>query len=241
MEIKLILINIFFKQDLYNWIGPNMPTDRTISTEKKLLAAIWILGNQESFRGVADRFALNKGSLYHSVMTVCETLSNLREEVFTWPSAEQYPAISEQFSVRCGMPGVVGVLDGTHIHIPGPSEHRDSYINRKGYPSMHLQVVCDKSLAFLDVFTGWPGSVHDSRVFYNSPLRERLEAGFLPPQYHLLGDSAYALNNYLLVPFRDNGHLTNVEKKFNTMHSSTRVEIEMAIGLLKAKFRRLKF
>lgn len=136
------------------------------------------------------------------------------------------------------MPGVIGAIDGTHVQIPGPSEHRDAYINRKGFPSVQLQVVCDRNMQFLDVFTGWPGSVHDSRVFNNSPVKTTLET--LPPEYHLIGDSAYALNEYLLVPFRDNGHLTTLEKRFNKVHSSTRVEVEMAIGLLKGKFRRLK-
>ena len=34
---------------------------------------------------------------------------------------------------------VVGAIDGTHIMIPRPSEHRDAYIIQKGVPSMQLQ------------------------------------------------------------------------------------------------------
>jgi hypothetical protein len=44
----------------------------------------------------------------------------------------------------------------------------------------------------------------------------------------------------MLVPFRDNGHLDTVQKKFNACHTSTRVDVERAIGLLKCKFLRLK-
>ena len=58
---------------------------------------------------------------------------------------------------------------------------------------------------------------------------------------HLQGDSAYALEDYLLVPYKDNGHLSNKEKKFNYAHSCTRVTVEHSIGLLKGKFRRLKY
>ena len=106
-----------------------------------------------------------------------------------------------------------------------------------------LQVVCDKNLRFLDVTTGNPGSVHDARVFRNCDLKSLLESdeGNLPPQYYLLGDSAYPITDYLLPPFRDNGHLSATQKRFNHAHSSTRVEVERAIGLLKGKFRRLKF
>ena len=111
-----------------------------------------------------------------------------------------------------------------------------------------LQVVCDKNLRFLDVTTGYPGSsVHDARVFRNCDLKLSLlesDEGNLPPQYYLLGDSAYPITDYLLklLPtFRDNGHLSATQFFFNHAHSSTRVEVDRAIGLLKGKFRRLKF
>ena len=44
--------------------------DRGIVPEKKLLATLWVLANQESFRGVADRFDLNKGTLHRCAMQV---------------------------------------------------------------------------------------------------------------------------------------------------------------------------
>ncbi|KAK7092305.1 hypothetical protein V1264_008069 [Littorina saxatilis] len=83
-----------------------------------------------------------------------------------------------------------------------------------------FQVVCDKDL-FLDVFTGY-----DSRVFRNSDLVG--VASNLPPEFHVIGDSAYPLCDYLLVPFRDKAQ------------TRTRVDVERAIGLLNEKFRRLK-
>jgi hypothetical protein len=39
-----------------------------------------------------------------------------------------------------------------------------------------------------------------------------------------------------MVPFRNNGHLTNAQKNFNCL-SSTRMAIERAIGHLKVRFR----
>jgi hypothetical protein len=138
----------------------------------------------------------------------------------------------------CGMPGVVGAIDGTYI--PGPSDHRSSYINRKGYPSMQLQVVCNSQLTVSSSIPqniGWPRSVHDARVYRNSLISETVSN--LPHDKPLHGDSAYPLKVNILVPFKDNGHLNRVEKKFNKVHSSTRVDVERAIGL--QKFRRLKY
>lgn len=63
------------------------------------------------------------------------------------------------------MSDVVGAIDGTHIVIPGPNQHQENYINRKGYHSIVVQVVCDHEVKYMSVNNGWPGSVHDARVF----------------------------------------------------------------------------
>lgn len=69
-------------------------------------------------------------------------------------------------------------------------------------------------MLFSKVFTGSPGSGHDSRVLRNSDLWYSDQAKF-NANYHILGDSAYPLRKWLLTPFRDNGHLTRQLKKYN--------------------------
>lgn len=128
----------------------------------------------------------------------------------------------------------MGAIDGTHIRIPGPSAFRESCINRKGFPSLQLQVVANHKLIFMDIDCAYPGIVHDAR------LKTMLDGGALPDKFHLLGDSAYPLNPYLLVPYRNNGHLDAMQKTYNYKHFFTRVDVERAIGLLKGKWRRLR-
>lgn len=215
---------------------------KNISMERRTLACIWYVGNTETFRSVADRFGVSKGTLHYYVAKFNAVFRDhlILQQLISWPRNEQqYNSTAEGFLGRAGFPCVVGALDGTYVPISGPSSYRDSYICREGYPAMHLQAVCDSELMFLDVFSAYPGSVHDARVFKNSPLYDALQE--LPPKFHLLGDSAYPLSASVLTPFRDNGHLSLEEKGFNNAHSSTRVDIERCFGLLKGKFRKLKF
>lgn len=58
---------------------------------------------------------------------------------------------------------------------------------------------------------------------------------------HLVGDLAYKLSTYLLVAFKNVDRLSNREKSFNNKLSQCRVVIENAFGLLKGRFRRLKY
>lgn len=97
---------------------------------------------------------------------------------------------------------------------------------------------------FIDVEIGHPGRMHDARVFRLSTLGQRVlnvANPILPGHLHLIGDSAYPLHLNLMKPYQDNGHLTERQTIFNNMLSSIRSTIERAFGLLKIKFRRLKF
>ena len=160
-----------------------------------------MLGNKESFRGVADRFDLNKGFLHAIFLEVCEALKAIQPQMISWPDRHGQTEIANSFLRKTGFPGVVGCIDGSHIPIPGPPDHRASYINRKGFASIQLQAVCDDNLRFLDVFAGYPGSVHDARVFRNSPLYEAIEGGIIHQEHHILDDSAYALAPNVMVPY----------------------------------------
>lgn len=82
-----------------------------------------------------------------------------------------------------------------------------------------------------------PGSVHDARVFRYSGLQQMCAPEFFPEGTHVLADSAYTLQENVLVPYRDNGYLSPEERYFNRCLSGARATVERAIGLLKMRWR----
>ena len=76
----------------------------------------------------------------------------------------------EGFKSRAGFPQVVAAVDGCHVPVIGPRQSPDDYVNRKGFHSLILQGLVDCNYLFLDICVGWPGKVHDARVFKNSSL-----------------------------------------------------------------------
>lgn len=44
------------------------------------------------------------------------------------------------FQAEGGFPGVVGLIDATHVCIRAPEHEPDAYINRKKFHSLNLQV-----------------------------------------------------------------------------------------------------
>ncbi|XP_018305832.1 putative nuclease HARBI1, partial [Mycetomoellerius zeteki] len=117
-------------------------------------------------------------------------------------------------------------------------EDPDSYINRKQYFSIQLQGVVNHQRKFIDVFVGYPGSVHDARVFNESELNECL-TNICGDGTYILADSAYPCLPHVLVPYRDNGQLTRAQINFNQKLNSCRITSENSFADLKQRFRQL--
>lgn len=64
---------------------------------------------------------------------------------------------------------------------------------------------------------------------------------FCSDNHHLLGDSGYFLTPWLLTPYERRGILNKKQKLYNKKLSGTRVLIENVFGLLKGRWRILKY
>ncbi|GBG81518.1 hypothetical protein CBR_g32507 [Chara braunii] len=116
------------------------------------------------------------------------------------------------------------------------------------YPGPQAQVVVDMNLRVLDVFVGYPGSVHDMRMLNLSSLWARAEEGQLftgPPVMlpfgvrtngYLLGDNSYPQLEWIVVPY---GSLAQhpSEARFVNKQKTARGAVERAFGRLKGMWR----
>ncbi|XP_067659984.1 putative nuclease HARBI1 [Haliotis asinina] len=140
-----------------------------------------------------------------------------------------------QFHEIGGFPGVVGVIDGTHVRIISPTEHENEYVNRKIFHSLNVQVVFDSDDRISDIIAKWPGATHDSRILNESGVRLLFDHGIIPNGCHLLGDSGYPCRRWLLTPFIN--PQAGQGTRYNSAHRATRCVVERAIGQLKRRFR----
>lgn len=132
---------------------------------------------------------------------------------------------------------VAGALDGCHVRIKSPGNvNAADYINYKLFPSIHLQAVCDAQGRFLDIFVGYPGSVHDAKVLHNSPIFTR--SLYPPPGYYLLADGAYPCIQTpigIITPFKTPLR-GRIQEHFNAHHARARSVVERAFGVMKARW-----
>ena len=101
-------------------------------------------------------------------------------------------------------------LDASEMEIRQPLSQLQAYTSRKCKTSVKVQAVATMELCFIDVSVGWPGAMHDSRIFRNSALSAALRRNLENTSYHLIADSAYSLGERVIVNFRNNGELEEV-------------------------------
>ena len=211
-----------------------------IPLEDRLLMFLWFMASLDKYSAIADRFGTSESTASYAIRNLITFVHDyLLDVVILWPTPQEQQEIKDMYFDLKGFPGVIGMIDGTHIAIKKPSLRGIDYFNRKDYYSIVLQAVAREDLRFTNVFAGFPGKVHDARVLRHSALFQ--DGLRLCGDGHLLGDSAYPNLAWLLTPFRNNGHLTNVQVRYNYTHSSIRSTVERAFGLLKGRFTRLTY
>jgi len=118
-----------------------------------------------------------------------------------------------------------------------PSQDATAYFTRKKRYAIQCQGIVDYRGIFINYIIGWPGSVHDARVYSNSDFFLNKEK-YIEEDDYVLGDSAYPISPFLISPFKNPSNYQ--QRQFNFIHSKHRVVVKNAFGRLKARFKALK-
>ncbi|CAN8016844.1 unnamed protein product [Ixodes persulcatus] len=216
------------------------------TAEEHMLAFLWFAGNKSCLRDVSSGFNMAKSTLHYAIERVASFLDEIGPRVVKFSNtSEEKAACAKKFETASfffisGFPNVIRCIEGSYVETRRPV-HKicSTYVNRHDKATFTLQAICDADRKFLDVFCGPPGKTHDAKVYKLSFIKDELPEICCAGKYHILGDAAYPVREHLITPFRDYGKLTQAQRDFNFKLSQTRVKIENAFGVMKARFRQL--
>lgn len=209
-----------------------------VPPELQLLIALRFYATGSFHMMDADLFGVHQTTVTRIVHKVSRILASLSGDYIKFPTIEQQAAQRLRFFQIDNFPNVIGLIDGTHIEIEKPSvPHSELYRNRKSYFSINVQLMMDADFKINDIVARWYGSAHDSRVFFNSRLYDKLED--MQNDSWILGDSGYQCLPFLLTPFLNPNN--QPEERYNSAHKRTRNLIERGIGCWKRRFPVLKY
>ena len=127
----------------------------------------------------------------------------------------------------------------------GPYERHDDVANpetfysRKGFYALNVQYIVDHEKRVL-----WASNSHRDSSHYSTCFRatdvykkilKRMQSHLFPLSYFILGDSAYAIESFILLLF-DNVKGKTPEDTCNFYHSSARITVECASREIDRRF-----
>ena len=144
-----------------------LKSTKRMSSMEALGLFLWICGSPQSVRQAEDRFTRSLEIVCRKFDKVLHSVSKLVADIIRPVDLEfknvhprlQSPRFSPFFD-NC-----IGAIDGTHVPVVVPNSKVVQHMGRHEYTSQNVMAICDFDMRFTFVVTGWPGSVHDMRVF----------------------------------------------------------------------------
>ena len=144
---------------------------KAICVEKRVAITLWYLATPSEYCTIAHLLGVAWSTVCSIVHeTVKAIVSVMLQKYIVFPRGQILVSTVDEFEKKWQFPQCAGAIDGCHIPIRPPLLNHTGYYNRKGWYSIIIQAVVDSDYLFRDIYVGWPGSVHDARVFANSSL-----------------------------------------------------------------------
>lgn len=216
-------------------LAKNLASKTTFPLAVRVTTALYFLATGsiqcplKANEGIASTTAIS------FIASVSQELVRHAAEFIVFPSTPESQAkVKKEFKKKFKLPNVLGVIDCTHVVMRAPTENSNVYFNNEGSYSINVQIVCDALCKITHVFTHFPASTPDSTILEQSEIPAVFERD--PPlDGLLLGDTAYPLKTWLMVPF--SGPKTKPELSFNIMHLDAFEVMNRTVGVLKKRFR----
>ena len=214
---------------------------QAICVEHQVALTLLCLASCSDYRVLGHLFGIARSTVCVIVHDTCKAIVQvLSKEYISFPTGRALREVVDGFKSKWDIMQCAGAIDGSHIPVSPPALNHTDYYNRKGWYSILVQAVVDHNYLFRDINIGWPGSVHDARVFANSALYRKATQGLIlngdsvtichqsVPTF-LVGDSAYPLLPWLMKPFAHNTALTAAQRTYNYHLSRARIVVKMPL------------
>jgi hypothetical protein len=222
---------------------------RLLSVEKQVAIAMRRLASGDSQVSVGAAFGVGQSTVSQVTWRFIESMEDRARHHLVWPNQDRIEEIKANLEAVFGVPNCCGAVDATHIIMTLPAvESSEDWCDQAKNYSMFLQGVVDDDLRFIDIVTGWPGSMTFSRLMKCSSFFKlceagerlgdpvRITSGNAEIREFIAGDSCYPLLPWLMTPYEGN-KLSAPMLNFNARQKAARMLGTKALARLKGSWR----
>ncbi|KAH7842433.1 hypothetical protein Vadar_005281 [Vaccinium darrowii] len=224
---------------------------KLLSMNDRVAVALRRLSSGESLSSVGNLLGLNQTTVAQITWRFVEAMEQRGVHHLRWPSTKgEMEVIKLKFEKIRGLPNCCGVIDTTHIMMCLSMTDRasDVWKDKEKNHSMILQAIVDPHMRFLDIVTGWPGSLRNSVVLKSSSFFSLCDEGKrlngkkiklseeTQVREYVIGDVGFPLMEWLLTPYKGR-RLSDSQVEFNKRIYATRLVAQSALARLKDTWR----
>jgi hypothetical protein len=131
---------------------------------------LWMCGAPQSVRQAEDIFERSLGTVHNMFHKVLASLLKLASNIIK-PRDPQFTTLHGRLRNPRFYPyfnDCIAAIDGTHIPVQVSKDLLVQHMCRHHITTQNVMACCDFDMIFTFVLAGWPGSVHDMRVFHDA-------------------------------------------------------------------------
>ena len=220
---------------------------KQVDSKYQLLVLLKYLGTEGDGMSDSKAISIFPSSTGHFDLMKERVITAILENcshVYCWPNATERLEIASFIENKHYINQCVGIGDGTLLPLafkPSRDDFTDFY-GRKGGYTLTMFIISDHLNRIRYYHAGWPGAVHDERVFRNTRVCLQPHNYFSSKQY-ILCDSAVTARDFVVPQYKKvigDVSLPPDKMQFNTICAKPRVAVEHTIGCLKGRFPMLR-
>lgn len=223
--------------EMHHPIGTNSP----FQLRERVAVAVFYLTHCSGFTDAAETFAMSIAAAYRYVWQVVDVLlcNSVKSQYFTLPTSdEDWGRLGDGFEAICGYPSCCCLaIGGMLVEIERPRQWEGWYC-RKQFPAENVQLVVDAQcrVRSMDVR---PGGITDKETLRYSRFGRNM-AEILPEGTHIVGHTGYLLSKFVVVPYPVTNTMSEGERLFNRLQTTTQRTVKRTAEMIKKRFRILQ-
>ncbi|CAI2188491.1 7596_t:CDS:2 [Funneliformis geosporum] len=139
-------------------------------TEFQLAVFLRRLETKEDIFAICSCYGIAEGTVILYCKRVMKAIIFNKEKYIKWPTTDQARNfVYEGFKAIGGIEEIIRAIDNTYFLFQNASQKdKEFYFTRKKRYALHCQGIVDFKGIFISYDVGWPGSVHNAKVYCHS-------------------------------------------------------------------------